>query len=159
MKKVADYLEKNGAPPEIRINPEEVFLQYYIDKAAITRLINISMQDDFAQYGVFFGLEDPETQKPPHDPTASFGRPTACFLGLDKYNNILGCHFPKIPVGSNVVQVIDGEDTRPPSPPPGAAEEGAGQESTPENQFTLTTDAGTLDTYFNVDGEGRQRIK
>ena len=151
MNKVAEWLEKSGAPDEIRIQPEEIFLQFYIDKDAITRLINISMQKNFEQFGVFFALEDSETQAPPTKPSSSYGRPTACFLGLDGDKNILGCHFPKIPVGSNTIQKIDGEDTWPPPPPPGAAVEPTEQEPATENQFTLATDEETIQTYFNTD--------
>ena len=151
MNKVAKWLEENGAPNELQIRPEEIFLEFYIDRDAINRLFFISLQRNFSQFGVFFALEDPESQSPPINPSSSFGRPTACFLGLDIDNNILGCHFPKIPVGSNTVQKIDGEDTWPPPPPPGAAEEGTEQEPTTENQFTLATDEDIIRQYFERD--------
>src|ERR1700744_4391915 len=80
MNAIAAFLKENGAPPEIQIKPEEIYLECYIDKPAVARLITIAMQDDFAQFGLFFGLEDPVTQDPEEDPSSSFGRLTACFL-------------------------------------------------------------------------------
>ncbi len=63
MKRIAAFLHKNGAPADIQIKPEEIFLECYIDKPAIARLMTIAMQDNFAQFGVFFGLEDPSTHR------------------------------------------------------------------------------------------------
>ena len=158
MNRVAEFLEKNNAPKDIQIDTSEVFLQYYIDEDALNRLIHISKQDGFAQFGVFFGLEDPNDQNPPVGTTATFGRITSCFLGVDSDNNILGCHFPKIPVGTNKITVIDGEDTWPP-PPPNAAEEEEPPTTTNDNEFTLDSDEGAIRDYFNTDVSEKSAAK
>src|ERR1700748_1944381 len=91
MNKVKEYLEKDPhAPKELKILAQEMTLQFYIDKPAITRLINISMQKDFEQFGVFFGLEDATQSEV--TPADSFGKLTACFLGLNKDRSIIGAH-------------------------------------------------------------------
>lgn len=122
--KVADFQFKmkeiNGAlqsaEPFMQIRDQEnFFTQFYIDRAALTRLANIAKQDAFVQFGVFFGLEDPETKEPLEDLKApGFGRLTCCFVGLDKSSNVLDVHFPS---ADGSPALLKAEETWPPPPP------------------------------------------
>jgi len=167
MNQIATFLRNNNAPPELQINRKDLFLQFYIDKPAIVRLLKISTQEDFEQFGVFFGLEAPEEEE--KDLDEAFGEMTACFVGLDKDRNVLHCHFP----GSNTASTgdnptnqtaattaaVDPEDTWPPRPghpindPPQANVEyvkKADEEEIPRC-FTLETYWREVADYFACD--------
>ena len=117
MQKLAKLAATSAAFPELQFDtPEEFMMQFYIDKAGLDRLVNISNQQDFDKLGVFFGLEDVATQKPLADPNAKgFGRLTCCFVGLDANQDVLAVHFPSPTTG---VVAVEAEDTWPPPPPP-----------------------------------------
>jgi len=122
--KVADFQFKmkeingalQGAEAFMQIqDPENFFTQFYVDRAALARLAAIAAQDEFTQFGVFFGVEDPVSKKPLEDLKApGFGRLTCCFVGLDKEGNVMGVHFP----GANGAEpLLKAEETWPPPPP------------------------------------------
>jgi len=150
MNRIAAFLRNHNAPADIQINSEEIYLECYIDKPAVVRLINIAMQDGFAQFGVFFGLEDPRDHGP-QDPktSATFGRLTACFLGLDESQNILGCHFPNGSGGRAKGEEMGGEDTWPP-PPIGEAPVSIAAKLPydPKKAFTLFSKESDIEDYF-----------
>jgi hypothetical protein len=148
---IAEFLHKHKAPNELQIKQEDIALEFYIDKPAITRLINIAMQDNFVQFGVFFGIEAPDPkdhQKPLPRHARTFGKLTSCILGLDKDRYILGCHFPHKSGGEKTATQVDGEDTWPPPIPPGGIVSG----TPPTNYFSLATDENTLIHYFDKEG-------
>ncbi len=151
LNRVATFLRDHNAPADIQINAEEIYLECYVDKPAIARLMTIAMQDNFAQFGVFFGLEKPRTHDEQASESTSFGRLTTCFLGLDANQNILGCHFPKGSADEDAGQVIDGEDTWPP-PPIDKAAIGtvADLPYDPEKAFTLFSDVDFIKNYFEL---------
>lgn len=151
MRGIAEYLHKHEAPDELQIKEEDIALEFYIDKPAITRLINIAMQDNFVQFGVFFGIEAPDPkdhQKPLPRDARTFGKLTSCILGLDENRFILGCHFPHTSGDEKTVTQVNGEDTWPPPPPPG----GIVTATPPANYFSLATDENTLIHYFDKAG-------
>ena len=122
--KVADFQFKmkeiNGAlqdaEPFMQIQDQEnFFTQFYVDRAALARLAAIAARDEFTQFGVFFGLEDPKTKEPLEDLRApGFGRLTCCFVGLDKESKVMGVHFPGADGSPALLQA---EETWPPPPP------------------------------------------
>jgi hypothetical protein len=151
MRAIAEFLHKRKAPAELQIKPQDLALEFYIDKDAITRLINIAMQDNFVQFGVFFGIESPDHEgkpKPLPRDARTFGKLTSCILGLDKDRFILGCHFPHKTKGQTTTQQVDGEDTWPPPTGPGGIVSG----TPPVNYFSLATDEDTLIRYFDKEG-------
>ncbi|MHA4811549.1 hypothetical protein ACX0G9_25865 [Flavitalea flava] len=151
MRRIAQFLKDNNAPPEMQIDPENLKLEFYIDKKAITRLINICMQDNFAIFGVFFGLQDPKDQQPLKGDAEIFGELTGCFLGLDDDRNILGCHFPKIPVGTTKPVVVMGEDTWPPHPPKPIPPVATGSTAQTPRYFSLASNPMDVCKYFQTD--------
>jgi hypothetical protein len=149
MNRIAAFLRNHNAPADIQINSEEIYLECYIDKPAIARLMTIAMQDNFAQFGVFFGLEDPASHGPEVPESTSFGQLTACFLGLDANQNILGCHFPKGSAGRATGEEMGGEDTWPP-PPIGGADKSILADLTYDMKkaFTLFSKERDIEDYF-----------
>jgi hypothetical protein len=150
MNRIVAFLHNHNAPADLQINSEEIYLECYIDKPAIARLINIAMQDNFAQFGVFFGLENPGGHDPQGpQPSTSFGQLTACFLGLDENQNILGCHFPTGSAGRATGEEMGGEDTWPP-PPIGGANKSilADLPYDPRKAFTLFSSERDIKEYF-----------
>lgn len=138
MQQIADVLDRTANVDHLKILSRDTFYtQFYIDKDAIARLINISMREDFSCFGVYFGLEDPDTHAPIKDPKApGLGRLTCCFVGLDTTDQVLIDHFP--PTEARPLQVKP-EETWPPPPPLGVS----------ANTFNLTHDANVVNAFFN----------
>jgi hypothetical protein len=138
MRALANAL-KDAAPYLQFLEPERFYTQFYIDRAALARLNEIAAQDEFSNFGVFFGLEDPETQQPLSDPKApGFGRLTCSFLGLDEHYRVLRTHFP---VDAQPAQ-FQAEETWPPPPPPPP-------HTGIEWVFNLTHETSEVFAYFN----------
>lgn len=145
--KVADFQYKlkeingalQGAHPFMRINDQDNFYtQFYIDRAALARLFAIAARDEFARFGVFYGLEDPKSKRPLEDLKApGLGQLTCCFVGLDKDNKVMDVHFPG-PDGSKALMMA--EETWPPPPPP---------PNTTGKVLNLTTSTTQVFAFFN----------
>ena len=103
------------APPHLQIlQPERMYTQFFIDRAALQRLNEIAEQADFENFGVYFGLEDPITQEPLADPKApGFGKLTCSFVGLNANNEVLSTHFAQ----DGMPAKFSAEETWPPPPP------------------------------------------
>ena len=117
---------------------DNFFTQFYIDKAALSRLNAISGQDGFARFGVYFGLEDPITQKPLADPKGpGLGRLTCCFVGLDDSYQVIKGHFPVTP---DSLPLVNAEETWPPPPP---------TPPSPAEPFNLKSDVLDVHDFFD----------
>jgi len=138
MRALAKALQ-DAAPYLQFLEPEKFYTQFYIDRPALARLNEIAAQEEFSNFGVFFGLQDPETRQPLSDPKApGFGRLTCSFVGLDEHYRVLKTHFP---VGAEAAQ-FHAEETWPPPPPPPP-------HTGIEWIFNLTHDASEVFAYFN----------
>jgi|ERR1700722_1371132 len=147
MNKIDKFLEEHGASKDIRISAKDVSLEFYIDKKAVGRLMRIAMQEEFEQFGVFFGIETPNDQPFPLPGSQdSYGKLTACFLGLNGKREILHCHFEKINPKDFNTGGIPGEETW---PPPGGGMGAKGARRLPiKNYFSLASNRTTVEKYF-----------
>ena len=149
---IADFLEKHKdeVPEEMRIDKNDIRLEFYIDRRAVARLMRICMRPDFTQLGVFFGLQA-SNGKPLEKDDKEFGHFTGIFVGLTEEREVLNCHFPARPLLSENDEHIEGEDTwppPPPPPPPGKHGEPNGKELPPKNYFKLSTGIDEITKYF-----------
>jgi len=136
MNRIAAFLRENNADPDLQIDVEKLFLELYIDKAGLDRLVNISKQEGFDKMGVFFALEDDSTQQPLDEDSTGLGRLNCCFVGLDEDQKVLDVHFPVKPGAKALVAA---ENTWPPPPPP----------PPPHGSIlTLATDTSVVAEYF-----------
>ena|ERR1700677_4464531 len=147
MNKIDKFLEENGASDDIRISAKDVPLEFYIDKLAVARLMRIAMQEEFEQFGVFFGIETPnDLPFPLPGSPDSYGKLTGCFLGLNAKREILDCHFEKINPKDFNSGGIPGEETWP--PPGGGSGVKGGKHPPLKNYFSLASNRTTVEKYF-----------
>jgi hypothetical protein len=159
MTELYKFLVDNNAPPEILIHANQFPLEFYIDKNAIARLLVITQQADFAQFGVFFGAE-PLFVPPPDssDEYAAFGHLTACFVGLNNNNEIISCHHQPVKDADGTSGGgIPPEETWPPGGGGTGGGTGSGGSLQPPGSgytgslndiFYLDTPRHTVDDYF-----------
>jgi len=138
MNRIAAFLRENNADHDLQIDLDKFYLEFYIDKAGLDRLVNISDQDGFAKMGVFFALEDTVTQHPLDEDSSGFGRLNCCFVGLDDDQKVLDVHFPGT-LGSTAL--VAAENTWPPPGPLTPPLQG-------DNILTLATDTSFVAEYF-----------
>ena len=155
MNLVAEYLKDHDAPADLQIDVDQLLLQYYIDGPALQRLNVIAAQPGFHQIGVFFALEDVDTQGPLDAASTGFGRITGCFVGLDADDKVIASHFPAAP---GLTAAVDAEDTWPPKPPiptrsgvvfPSATSATSqGAATTPPNIMALSSKGFAVSRFF-----------
>jgi hypothetical protein len=149
MSSIASFLKKHRAGKDIQILPSEFPLEFYVDRPAVARLIRIAMKEDFYQFGVFFGVETAADKTPsPNNSDNSFGKITACFLGLNKNREILKCHYAKIEATDTASSGVPGEETWPPPGGPGLDYQ---KGSRPEHYYFLDSNTNDVIKYFNPD--------
>lgn len=85
MNEIADFLDKAKAP--IRIQKAHQYLEFYIDKESVAKLVEIALLDNFDKLGCFFGMDPSKNNKI-----------TVSILGVDKEGEILPEH--KVVVGT-----------------------------------------------------------
>lgn len=155
MTELYQFLIENSAPPELLLHAKEFPLEIYIDKPAIARLIKISMEEDFEQFGVFFGAEKRAVPTSEPDNYSSFGHLTACFVGLNKENDIIQCHLR--PINQSTGDTgggISPEETWPPGGGTdtigdGTKTTGTGGTASLQHILYLNTPRHTIDEYFS----------
>jgi hypothetical protein len=151
---IARFLEEHQdeVPEEMRINKDDLKLEFYIDRRAVARLMRICMRPDFSQMGVFFGLQAANGD-PLKEGDKEFGTMTGIFMGLDEERNVLDCHFPLRTLESENDEHIDGEDTWPPPPPPPPPpgkkrKNGTVKSEPPKHYFSLSSKFNEIEDYF-----------
>ena len=122
MNAISKFLDKHNAPPGLKINMDDQFIQFYIDQKYLNALNDISGLDGFDHLGVFFGIDNDKK-----------GKVTACFLGMDDQNKILDQH--KQPYKSAKGKITQAEPGQEDWPPPYNM-----GKTLPKNCFNLRTD-------------------
>jgi hypothetical protein len=129
MNAIADFLASApGVPDDIKIDKNQEFIGFYIDKKSIARLHVISTLDNCDSVAVYFGLADRKKNSV-----------TGCFVAIDKDRKIVDGHFE-----NKVTNVLDPEDTW--VPPGGDTDET--RYTVAPNDLTLAIKPEELDKHF-----------
>lgn len=124
MNAIARFLLKKNAPPELQIDTTKEFMEYYIEKSELDKLVEIAKLPGCERLVVFHGLAIENNSV------------TGCFLGLDKDYQILDQHRKSSSKGGGV----PGQDTW--IPP------GNGKAERPQD-YTLDTPYHTLNEVLH----------
>lgn len=137
MNDIADIVEKVG-PQSLQIDRQHAFLQYYISKDSFKNLVDISNQQNFDGFVVFFGMEGKE----------SFNKLTAIIMGADKNQNILNQHkAPYVNLENELSDPLPVDEQNPPPPYSNGS-----RDIMPSNCFTLNSNWNDVEAFFtNID--------
>ena len=137
MNDVFNYVNdpEHNDPPATKIEPDQQYLQFYIDKPAMGRLARICDSGSCEQIAVFFGME------------GDHNKMTACFVGIDPNGQIIPGHF----VTKNKkdrVNDVDPEENWPPPPPIGKKLSNRSKTKQAPGCFTIQVSETDLRKYF-----------
>lgn len=142
MNDVIDYIANsvpNTGVTKPTIDPATQYLQFYIDKDALMRMLKICTSDGFDSIGVFFGVDIDVRMN---------NKLTASFIGLDASRRIIKGHFSKATRTVDGVTEDDslpGEENWPPPPETLTASPGA---SAVSPFLTLKSTSAEIDKFF-----------
>ncbi len=132
----------NGSSPvKPVIDPETQYLEFYIDKDALARIVNnIATLAGFDSLGVYFGLDAERNNKI-----------TACFLGVDIDRKILPGHFEggRNANGLLIAEAVPGEEDWPPPPENVTGANIGSKTSENPNCLTVSTDPAIVAAFFS----------
>lgn len=136
-------LEAHNAKKTVtkKVDLNHQYLQFYIDKPAMMRLLKISLEAECDEIGVFFGLDDGQEHQ-------RNNKVTACFIGLNKKKEIIQAHLGKALDRNGKLIEIDpllGEENWPPPP-----EQNSKSHTGKRPFFTVASNENDIEAYFSV---------